>query len=59
MRTRVLLASPYNGNGGIAKWTEHIMTFYHNSHCDSIELELLPMDRYVFTNNFTRIFYGI
>ena len=56
---RVLLASPYNGKGGITKWTEHIMTYYHNGHCDSIELKLLPMDRHPFSSPLTRLYYGI
>ena len=39
---KVLLVSPYGEhlNGGIAKWTDHIITYYVG-HEDDLELELL------------------
>lgn len=59
MNVRILLASPYQGRGGITKWTEHILNYYQDNHRDDIELELLPMDRFPFTSVFTRLLYGI
>ena len=41
-KTKVLLISPAGNqlNGGIGKWTDHIMTYY-KSHDEGVELELL------------------
>ena len=61
---KVLLVSPYGEhlNGGIAKWTDHIITYYVG-HEDDLELELLcnPNSRAGFgtDSTFRRIRNGI
>ena len=59
MAIRVLLASPYKGKGGITRWTEHILNYYHDAHQEGLELDLLSMDRHPVSNIIARLLYGI
>lgn len=57
---RVLLASPYGGvPGGMTRWTEHILNYYHQSKPIGIEVDLLPMGRKSFVNINSSIFYRL
>lgn len=60
---KVLLATPYGGAiGGIARWSQHMVSYYEKyGHCDC-EMDILPMGRQRFTNMnsvFKRIYYGV
>lgn len=62
-KLKVLLVSPYGKDtGGIARWTEHILSYYH-LHNDKVEIDLLPTGRNevgkLRKNIFLRILYGI
>ena len=59
MSVRVLLASPRHGSGGIAKWTDHILSYYQSNCHNEIELDLLSMDRRPFSNFIMRLLCGI
>ena len=61
---RILLISPYKGiQGGISRWTEHIMNFYNSScYAKDLQLQLLPVQRSKFITRksiFNRLIYGI
>lgn len=56
---RILLASPYHGNGGITRWTGHILNCYQNHCYEDVELDLLAMDRKSSSNLFMRLICGI
>lgn len=57
---KVLLASPYGGiAGGIARWTEHIMSYYKSMQNPVCELTLLPMSRSSFVSVSSGMFYRI
>ena len=56
---KILFASPYGGvPGGITRWTEHILNYYHQSKPIDIEVDLLPMGR-KFVNINSSIFYRL
>lgn len=60
---KVLLAAPYGKDtGGIARWTEHILTYY-DQHRGDIELDLLPTGRKdvgkLLRNKLLRVYKGI
>ena len=60
--TRVLLAAPYGKEtGGIARWTEHILSYYQQ-HKDDVFLDLLPTGRKdvgkLINNKFLRLYKG-
>ena len=59
MITRVLLASPNQGDGGIAKWTQHIVDYYANTHPADLRLDVLPMNRHSFSTRLGRYLNGI
>ncbi len=59
MGLRVLLASPFSSRGGITKWAQHVLHYYHDNSVAGLEIKLLPMDRFFFTNLFTRLVYGV
>lgn len=48
---KVLLGSPLSGvQGGISRWTEHILGYYKGNCSDSLDLHLLDMGRSQFVN---------
>lgn len=59
---KILLISPYGGTqGGISRWTEHIIDYYNNQIDKVIKLDLLPVQRSVFVNGVSfwgRLIYG-
>jgi glycosyltransferase involved in cell wall biosynthesis len=60
---KVLLAAPFGKDtGGIARWTEHILSYYQQ-HKDDVDLDLLSTGRKdvgrLLTNKFMRIQKGI
>lgn len=56
---RILFASPYGGiQGGISRWTEHILNYYKSNPSD-YQLDLLPMGRSTFVNIGASLFYRI
>lgn len=58
MGVHILLASPYQGSGGITRWTENILNHYYECHLDNVELDLLSMNRHPFSNRFMRYLWG-
>jgi len=60
---KILLISPYRGiQGGISRWTEHILNFYKSLQATDCELDLLPVERSKYISNISfiiRLWYGI
>ncbi len=60
---KILLISPYSGiQGGISRWTEHILNYYESLNSKSCNLQLLPVKRSKYISNtslFIRLWYGI
>lgn len=60
---KILLATPYGAAiGGIARWSQHIVTYYEKTEHKDCEMDILPMGRQSFTNidsALKRLYYGI